>query len=155
MRIERIDRTLAECEGHLESTNSFDTEIASLLAGAILVIAYAEFETFVNSTIQEKAHLMGTEVPTVLLRDDGSPGHRGMLTSGLSDLLAQIGSKYRSRFKAKTTTNQRAESYYNNIITNRHHFAHSSISGVTFQEVKRFYKKGHVVLDFFTETLFP
>ena len=155
MRIGRIDRSLAVCESHLESTNSFNTEIDSLLAGAVLVIAYAEFESFINSSIQEKAQLMENEVPPVLLRDDGSPGHRGMLTSRLSDLLDHIGSEYQARFKANITGNQRAESYYNNVVTNRHNFAHSSISVVTFQEVKAFYQEGHVVLDFFRDTLLP
>ena len=155
MRIDRIDRTLTVCESHLESTKTYNTEIESLLAGALLVIAYAEFETFVNDIIQDKAQSIETGIPPDLLRDDGSPGHRGMLTSQLSELIAYIGSEYKDRFKAKTTGNQRAETFYNNIITNRHNLSHKSGSNVTYQEVNRFYEEGHVVLDYFREALFP
>ena len=45
MKIERIDRNLVVCKRHLEATESFNTEIETLLVGIMLVIAYAEFES--------------------------------------------------------------------------------------------------------------
>ena len=50
---------------------------------------------------------------------------------------------------------QRAVTFYNNIITNRHGVAHSSNFVVTLNEVERFYNEGHVVLDTFIEVLQP
>ena len=154
MRLDRIDRDIALCKGHLGSTGSYGTEIEALLVVALLVIAYVDFEAFVNRAIQEKAEAMGAEVPPNLFRDDGIPGHRGMLTSQLAQLLEEMGVVHQSHFKAKTTGDQRAESFYNNIITNRHVVAHGSGPNVTLSEMERFYVEGHVVLDYFYESLF-
>jgi hypothetical protein len=71
----------------------------------------------------------------------------------MADFLSRFGDNYREDFRSKAAANQRAETFYNNIITNRHSTAHSSGSNVTFLQVKNFYEEGHTVLDFFRETL--
>ena len=65
-----------------------------------------------------------------------------------------MGAKYKADFNRKAKSQERAVSFYNNIITNRHSVAHGSGSTVTVLELERFYQEGHVVLDFFRETLF-
>ncbi len=51
------------------------------------------------------------------------------------------------------TENQQAESYYNNIITNRNSLAHGGELNMTLGEVEQSYLKGYVILDYFRETL--
>nr|VFK58637.1 MAG: hypothetical protein BECKUNK1418G_GA0071005_100422 [Candidatus Kentron sp. UNK]VFK68500.1 MAG: hypothetical protein BECKUNK1418H_GA0071006_100324 [Candidatus Kentron sp. UNK] len=73
----------------------------------------------------------------------------------MAGLLNRFGSAYKETFQQKTKDYQRAETFYNNIVTNRHQTAHSRGGNTTFQEVKRFYEEGHIVLDFFREALLP
>ena len=144
MRIDRIDRYLEVCKAHLESTGSWNTEIESLLAGTILVIAYAEFETLVNSEIQRKADSLPPEKLQTIQSNDGSLGHRGLLTSQLAHLLEQIDASLAVNFKSRRTANQRAETFYNNIVTDRHQLAHGPGAIANFGDVERFYEEGHV-----------
>ena len=77
-------------------------------------------------------------------------------SSHIGDLLERFGEDRKTTFRSKITAtadNQRAETFYNNLIINRHDTAHSIGSNLTFEEVKRFYLEGHVVLDFFRESL--
>ena len=149
MRPPNIDRALELCTGHLQATESLNTEIDTLLAAAILVRMYAEFESFVKEAIEEKAKSIGLE------GDEARKGwYRGMLSSQLSDGLSEVEKDYRNTFNARTGQHQRTVTFYNNIISNRHTVAHGSGASVTVQEVASFYEEGHVVLDWFRETLF-
>ena len=155
MRIERIDRTLAVCKSHLELTNSFNTEIDILLAGIVLVIAYAEFESLVGEAIDEKLETMDLPTDAYNAKDNlKKEWYRGILSSGLADFLGHFGDRYKSDFNLKGSQRQRAVTFYNNIITNRHNLAHKSGSSITFREVEAFYDEGHIVLDFFHDALF-
>lgn len=155
MRIERIDRTLAICKSHLETTHSFNTEIEILLAGAVLVISYAEFESLVGEIIDTKFESMAISTDEdkskeILKRE----WYRGILSSGLAEFLGHLGDQYKTEFNLKASQQQRAVTFYNNIITNRHNLAHKSGSTITFREVESFYDEGHIVLDFFHDALF-
>lgn len=149
MRLPRIDQALEDCERHLESTKSFNTPIESLLTQALLVISYAEFEQRMLATIEEK-RTSGW---------DGPPGeiwYRSVGYDDLAGILEQFGGAYIGTFKQQCNAshaNQRAVTFYNNIVTNRHRVAHSSGANTTFPEFKRFYDEGHVILDFFRDTL--
>ncbi len=149
MRLPRIDQALEHCEIHLDLTKSFNTPIESLLTQALLVISYAEFEQRIESTIEEKRTSTG----------DGLPGeirHRSVGYEDIAEILEQFGGTYVATFKQQcnvNVANQRAVTFYNNIVTNRHLVAHSSGANTTFPEFKGFYEEGHVVLDFFRETL--
>lgn len=148
MRLPNIDRALASCSRHLHATESLNTEIDTLLAAAILVRMYAEFESFVKNVIEEKARAMGLEV-----KEAREKWYRGMLSSQLSDGLSQIEGDYKTTFNAKAHQEQRTVTFYNNVISNRHSVAHGPGASVTVEEIASFYKDGHVVLDWFRETL--
>lgn len=149
MRLLRIDQALEICERHLDSTQSFNTPIESLLTQALLVISYAEFEQRIEATIEEKRTSGG----------DGPPGeirYRSVGYDDLAGILEKFSGAYVATFKKQcnaSVANQRAVTFYNNIVTNRHLVAHSSGAITTFPEFKKFYDEGHVVLDFFRETL--
>ena len=151
----RIDNALEDCENHLVATYSFSTEVERLLTYSLLVVIYAEFEQMMNSIVQEKCNLIEDESLRELVR--GCLGNVSRIQSShIGDLLERFGEGRKIAFRSKITAtadNQRAETFYNNLITNRHDTAHSIGSNLTFEEVKRFYLEGHVVLDFFRETL--
>jgi hypothetical protein len=149
MRLARIDKALEDCERHLEATKSFNTPIESLLTQALLVIGYAEFEQRMLATIEEKRTTGWNEPP-------GEIRYRSVGYEDLTGILEQFDEVYVSAFKRlclASHANQRAVTFYNNIVTNRHLVAHSSGANTTLPEFKRFYEEGHLVLDFFRETL--
>ena len=155
MRVPRIDRALEDCEDHLKATNSFATQIERLLTYSLLVVIYAEFEQMINSIIQERCDLIDDESLRELVRLCIGNISR-IQSSHIGDLLARFGADRKIAFRNKITasqTNERAETFYNNLINNRHDTAHSIGSNLTFDEVKQFYLEGHVVLDFFQKTL--
>lgn len=155
MRVARIDIALEDCEDHVIATNSRGTQIERLLTYSLLVVIYSEFEQIMNSIVQERCNLIADESLRELVR--GCLGNVSRIQSShMGDLLERFGEDRKTAFKAKisaTAASQRAETFYNNLITNRHDTAHSIGSNLTFEEVKRFYLEGHVVLDFFRETL--
>ncbi len=155
MLVARIDRALEDCENHLVATNSLGTQIERLLTYSLLVVIYAEFEQIVNSIVQERCDLIEDQSLRELVRR--CLGNVSRIQSGdMGNFLDRFGEDRKADFRAKitaTTANQKAETFYNNLITNRHDTAHSIGSNLTFENVKRFYQEGHIVLDFFRETL--
>lgn len=139
MRIVHIDQMLEVCQEHLETSRSFGTEIEILLTYALLVRIYAEFEQRIEAIITEKS----TEIRL-----------RGIRVRDLSALLKNLGEQYQMAWLARRSENRWAEASYSNIVEQRHQTAHESGSKATFREVRDWYAEGHIVLDFFRETLF-
>jgi hypothetical protein len=67
--------------------------------------------------------------------------------SEIAGLLRRFGTDCREHFRQELSNNERAETFFNNIVTNRHDTAHSTGSNVSFSELVRFYTEGHIVLD--------
>ena len=155
MLIPRVDSALEVCENHLTASNSFGTQIETLLTYSLLVVIYAEFEQTAKSIVQERCDFIEDESLRELVK--GCLGNVSRIQSShLGDLLERFGKDLKTAFNTRisaTVANQRAVTFYNNLITNRHDTAHSGGSNLAFQEVKRFYQEGHVILDFFRETL--
>ena len=155
MRVARIDRALEGCENHLTATKSFGTEIERLLTYSLLVVIYAEFEQTIKFIIQQRCDFIEDNSLRELVR--ACIGNVNRIQSGqMGDLLERFGTELKATFRGKieaSQDNQRAETFYNNLITNRHDTAHSVGSNLTFEDVKRFYLEGHVVLDFFQHAL--
>ena len=144
MKLPRIDRALVDCENHLHSTASFNTEIESLLTYSLLVVIYAEFEQMVNVIVQEKCNSIEDEALRELAKSCIGSVSR-IQSSQMGDMLERFGAGRKAAFRNEITANQgrqRAETFYNNLITNRHDTAHSIGSNLTFGEVKRYYQEG-------------
>ena len=155
MRVARIDIALEGCEDHLTATESFGTDIERLLTYSLLVVIYAEFEQLFKSIIQQRCDSIEDNSLRELVRTCVGNVSR-IQTSEIGDLLGRFGAERKAAFRSEiesTQDNQRAETFYNNLISNRHYTAHSMGSNLTFEEVKKFYLEGHVVFDFFKDTL--
>lgn len=151
MRIDRIDRLLAVCQEHLEATDSFDTTIETLLTSALLVRICAEFEQQIRDAIAEKRDSIGDLAARAAFGD--LTRVRGIRFRNLSELFAGLGEQYRAGWAARQAGNPQAVTYYGIIVERRHQTAHSAGSTDSFQEVRAWYAAGHIVLDFFRETL--
>jgi len=153
MKLARIDQILEKCGEHLSGTSSYGTEIENLLTQSLLVIMCAEFEQTIEKLLQEKCSSVSDPSIKEFLGSCVSAVFRSVKSNEMAGLLNRFGSPYKEAFNEKTNENQRAVTFYNNIVTNRHRVTHSDGSNVTFEEVKQFYEEGHVVLDFFREVL--
>ena len=139
MRIDWIDQMLEVCQEHLATSHAYGTEIEILLTYALLVRIYAEFEQRIEAIVTEKSTAIR---------------HRGIRVRNLSELLKDLGEQYQTAWSARRSENRQAEAAYSNIVEQRHQTAHESGSNATFQEVRAWYESGHIILDFFRETLF-
>ena len=153
MRIARIDQILETCEDHLTSTESFGTEVESLLTQSLLVLMCSEFERQIKSIVEHKCSTITDAAVREFIGSCTGAVFRSVLSGEIAGLLKRFGPNYKEAFKKKADDNQRAVTFYNNIVTNRHSAAHSDGSGVTFGDVKQFYEQGHLVLDFFQDSL--
>jgi len=153
MRINRIDQILETVEKHVSETSAAGTEIESLLAQSLLVIACAEFEREIESIIKEKCSTIPDESLRVFIESCVDTIFRSVRSSELAGLLNRFGPSFKEAFNRKAGEQQIAVTFYNNIVINRHGVAHVGGTNTTFQEFKKFYEQGHVVLDFFREAL--
>lgn len=151
MRIDRIERLLAVCQEHLEASDSFGTEIETLLASALLVRIYAEFEQQIQAAVAEKLDSIDDLAARAAFGDLAQV--RGIRFRNLSDLFIDLGERYRADWNAKQRQNAEAVTFYGLIIERRHQTAHSAGTTAKLQEVRAWYEAGHIVLDFFRETL--
>ena len=156
MRITRVDDTLESCQNHLDSLGYFNPDIDTLLAYSALVITYAEFERTVLDILQEKCDFIPDEAIRRFTYSFLGTMNRRIYSSDLSDVLKRFGDTYRTAFNNKIRESieyERAETSYNNLISNRNYAAHSTGTNLTFGDVRTAYENGHVILDFFRETL--
>ena len=153
MRLARIDKALEDCESHLNDAAAWNTEIERLLTYSVLVIVYAELEQAIGTIVQEKySNIANTSIRN-FVESSRDVGSRSIMASELANFLGRFGDEYKSSFQERIREQARAETFYNNLITNRHSTSHSSGSNASFMDVKRFYEEGHIVLDFFRDTL--
>ncbi|MGH8553001.1 MAG: HEPN domain-containing protein [Methylococcales bacterium] len=153
MRLTRIDQSLEICEEHLTRTVAYGTAIENLLTQSVLVIMCAEFEQAIERLIAEKCSSVSDPAIRDFIGSCVGTVFRSVKFSEMAGLLKRFGPPLRDAFKDKTDNNPRAVTYYNNIVENRHGVAHSAGSNVTFIELKKFYEEGHIVLDFFRDSL--
>ena len=151
MRIDRIDRLMEVCARHLEATGSYGTEIENLLTSALVVRVYAEFEQQIDAIIAEKRASIGDLAARAVFRDLARV--QGIRFRNLSALFARLGEQYRAGWAVRQSQNPQAVTAYGLLLEQRHRTAHLEGTAATFQNVRAWYAAGHIVLDFFRETL--
>ena len=136
MLMSRINQALEDCENHLAATNSYNTQIERLLTDSLLVVISAEFEQKINSIIRERFDLIEDESLRELIRVCIGTISR-IRSTHMGDLLERFGADRKTAFRNEIDGSQdteRAETFYNNLIINRHDTAHGIGSNLTFQE---------------------
>ena len=154
MRIARIDQMLNKCENHLFSTSAFGTEIENLLTQSLLVLMCAEFEQNIKRIIEKKCNSIADTSLHDFIFSCLDAVFRSVKSNEIAGLLGRFGDMHKETFKNKTKENKKVETFYNNIVTNRNVVAHAVGTNVTFKEAKQFYEEGHVILDYFKDSLF-
>jgi hypothetical protein len=153
MRILTIDETLDSCEKHLVRSGSAGTEIEALLTRAVLVLTCSLFEERIEQMISKRADNLNDPAMSAFFKSCINAVFRSTLSSELAGLMNRFGSDFKRRFLARIEGHERAISFYNNIVVNRHGAAHTHSINVTLRELRQFYEEGHVVLDFLEKTI--
>ncbi len=153
-----VHLALETCRRHLQSVDaidSFDTEpeIEHYLTQYLLVLTYAQFENAVREMLVRRFGRTGDTELERFAESQMRSLLRGIRTSDIADLLGSLGDSRKKAFKDKMDANPKAETFFNNIVTNRHGVAHRTGSTVTLRELETFYSEGHVVLDAIQEVL--
>ena len=154
MRIDRIDQLLTLCQEHLETTDSYRTDIETLLAYALVVRMYAEFEQEIKAALADRVAAITDLAQRSAFAARTKDHYRGIRVRSLSELLARLGAPYRAGWVARRAENPRAVTFYGFIVERRHDIAHSVETTANFRDVRAWYESGHIVLDFFRDTLF-
>lgn len=147
MRLARIDQAIEACQDHLESRGAMGTEIEAYLTRYLLILICASFEEEIESLISERAARSNDPGLESFVRSAVGQVFRSLKTSEITGLLKRFGRDYKERFRQELSNNERAATFFNNIVANRHDTAHSAGSNVSVAELVRFYDEGHLVLD--------
>ena len=152
MRIDRIDQELARCEEHC-SSEPVDVEVENLLTGSILILICSEFERKVKGLILDRCSSVSDESIRKYIEESIRHVLQGIKIGDLSGLLGKFGPLHKKEFRRRLDENNMVKTMYDSILTNRNRVAHGEGSNATMREVKRYYEKAHVVLDFFRDAL--
>ena len=156
MKILKIDQALELCKSHLDNTGCRNTEIEIYIARYLQVMICASYEGKIKEIIAEKMSRTRKSYIQSFANSYMKNLLRSIKTGDLGEILNKFGSKYREKFIAKinqTVETQRAQTYFNNIVTERHITAHDAGSSMTFDELVRMYNDSHIIIDFFKEVL--
>lgn len=147
MKLTRIDEAIAVCDSHLKDSQARGTEVEIFLTRYLIVLLCATFEEKIEELVNGRAEKSNDLALAVFVRSSMSLIFRSLMTSEIAGLLGRFGSEYKQLFQEEMVKNQVAQTFFNNLVTNRHHTAHKSGSNLTFTEFVEFYNEGHLVLD--------
>lgn len=150
MRIDRIDRALERCEAYCRS-GEVDFEVESLLICSLLILTCSEFEKKYRDLIIERCSSVSDDSVRKYVGE--STRIRSMKITELAGLLGRFGSSHREEFRRRLNENSIVMNMYDSILTNRNSVAHGEGSAASFEDVKRYYEEGHMVLDYFRDAL--
>ena len=149
MRLTRVDHAIDVCRSHLEDSRSSGTEIEAFLTRYLLILICSAFEEKIEDLVHLRARKSDDGGLVAFVDSTVGQVFRSVKTSEIGGLLNRFGTEYKDRFRQELNDNQRAETYFNSIVSNRHDTAHSvdSNTPVSFGDLILFYEEGHVVLD--------
>jgi hypothetical protein len=154
MKLARIDHAIEKCQQFLTQTGAGGSEVEAFLTNYLLILIYATFEEEIKQIIITRAAKVCDPPLESFIHSAFKVVFRSMLTSELAKLLACFGPKYSARFKSRVS-GTRAETFFNNIVTDRHQVAHEGAraSNITFQDLVEYYENSHRILDELSETI--
>jgi hypothetical protein len=147
MRLPQIDRVIESCEKHLNDSGAFGTEIEIYLTGYLLVFICATFEEHIEELVNDRASKSEDTFLATFVRSAMSQLFRSIKTSEIAGLLGRFGEEHSERFQPEMRKNERAATFFNNLVLNRHGTTHKAGSDLTFSEVVSFYSEARTVLD--------
>ena len=153
MRIERIDEVLKIYDENFPKKYEMDPRLEFILAQALLVVIYSEFEKKFKNMVVERFSLAQDRSLANYISSFRRGSIGGLKLGDISGFIERFGQEHRDTFKGLIKQNGIACDMYNSIVINRHEAAHGSGSSETISGVKKLYDGGHIVLDLFEQAL--
>jgi hypothetical protein len=150
MKLVAIDQAIESCNNHLTQCKAKGTEIEAYLTRYLLIFICANFEEEIEKIVINKVKKICDDSLISYVESSLSQIFRSIKTGEISGLLNRFGSQYKDKFQTMASGSQE-ETYFNNIVINRHMTAHSSGPNITFDELVLHYEKAHVILDYIVE----
>lgn len=145
MRFQRVEDAIRICRGHLDSTESRNTEIETYLVGYILAVIYAEYEKWLREAIATRAAGVGDAAILAFVRAAAARVLRSIKCHEIAGILGWFGEDCKTTFQ-KAVNNTPAQAAYDNIIVNRMSVAHASGTNMTLGEVEQAFTDSQEVL---------
>jgi len=147
MRLSLVDAAIEVCREHIERSGAAGTEIEAFLTRHLVVLTCATFEETIEALVSARAEKSQDVALAAFVRSIMGQVFRSVKTSEIAGLLGRFGEDHKGRFQEEMRKNERAETFFNNIVTSRHGTTHTTSSNLTFAELVDFYSEGHIVLD--------
>ena len=149
MNIKEIDHALEDIQDY-----SGNDRIKDLLTQALLVLICAQFEREIRNFLTKRCASVSDEaVKNFVNSYIQRPALRSLRITELSGLLGKFDPSYKEMFSHRIAQNGQAKETYESVLANRNNVAHGKGTNATFDDVKMYYRKGHVILDYFKQAL--
>lgn len=155
MKLQRIDDAVEACRVHLDKSEAWGSEVESYLTRYLLVLMCASFEEEIKRLAIDRSIRSNDNGVVAFVTSAVGQVFRSVRTSEIAGLLGRFGLSAKESFQKEMQSSPRAETFFNNIVVNRHDTAHSSGANISFRELVQFYEEGHVVLDVVKRSLAP
>lgn len=152
MKLQRVDEAIEACKNHLIKSSAMETEIEAYLTRYLLILICAAYEEEIEKLFAQRASQTQDPYIVAFVSSTVRTKFRNPTTSKIVEMLGLFSLDYKEKFREKVT-GTRQETFFNNIVTNRHSTAHSSGSNITFNELVNSYNEAHGILDTISEVL--
>lgn len=153
----RLDSQIIICKQHIVNSQSQGTQIEFILVGYILAVTYAHFESIIRDSIKERcAAGVDPEADppaSKFVRHAVDRVVRSIKISELSGVLGLFSDTYKQEFQEIMKSDSIAETYYHNLVSNRHAMAHSASANATMKDVEEWLPSGKAVIEAFRQAL--
>lgn len=152
MRIPRVDEALSRCKQIRSTAVSTGLDVQDLLARALLVLIYAEFERVIREQIVKRCEGIPDSAVSQFVVSCVENVFRSLGIGALGGLLGRFDDESRREFQNRV--DQNTTNMYDSLMRNRNAAAHGEGVSATLEEIEEYYLHAHVVLDHFREALF-
>jgi hypothetical protein len=147
------DTAIANCDAHLTTTNSFNTEIESYLVKYLLVLICSEYEEMVRGAVGHRAAGIADPDIAAFITSATAQLFRSLRISELGGLLARFAPGVKDGFVGNVN-NTPAHTAFDTILNNRMQAAHSTgVVNLTFVELRLRYEESKEVVRHFAAAL--
>lgn len=152
MKLYNIDQALETCRLHLDITKTQNTPVESYLTRYLIVYICACFEEEIEGIVLQRVRVSSDLLISGFAESCLSQIFRSIKTSEISGLLGRFDAKCKAIFQEKVSGTIQ-ETFYNNIVLNRHEVAHTKSLNVNFSDLVSYYEEAHKVLDHISTAL--
>ncbi len=147
------ENAICKCREHLTETKTFSTEIETFLVHYLLVLICSEFESRVLEITLERVKKTGDSQVFSFVGNIIQRKFRRLRTGEMSELLKQFDSELSDKFD-KIVNNSPEQVSFNNIVNNRHDFAHGNKSiEMSFNDLESDFKKAKKIFEIYSSVL--